>query len=100
MSNLLKNLLFALGLAVLLWAGYVFFMRDSETSGVGAEVQVGVSENVVREAQEFKNRLAELETMKIDSTVMSDVRFVSLVNFRQAIPDEPMGRSNPFAPLE
>lgn len=100
MSNLFKNLLFVLGLAVLLWLGYWFFLSKSETNVDSLGSGAGMSADAVRKAQEFKARLVELEGMKIDSTILSDIRFVSLVNFRQPIPEEPFGRSNPFAPLE
>lgn len=100
MSNLLKNLLFALGLAVILWLGYMFFIRNA--GGDDAVINEGavVSPEVRQKAERFKSLLAEIERMQVDAGILTDLRFVSLVNFRQSIEDEPFGRSNPFAPLE
>lgn len=100
MSNLIKNLLFALALAVFLWLGYWFFMRNTEENLTTISITEGSSQDVTLKAQEFKTRLAELKSMEIDSKILSDMRFVSLKSFRQPIPEEPTGRSNPFAPLE
>ncbi len=99
MSNLLKNLLFALGLSVLLWLGYVLFVKDTDEFADG-EAGVVVSPEAQLEAQEFVARLNELKDMDIDSGVTSEEKFKSLEDFRVTIEDEPKGRRNPFAPVE
>ncbi len=99
MSNLLKNLLFALGLALLLWLGYVLFLRDTEEALITATGE-GMSAEAAVKTQEFIVRLNELDRMRLDTSVITDSRFMSLANFRQPITDEPSGRNNPFAPLQ
>ena len=43
--------------------------------------------------------LLNLRSLKLDPAVFSDPSFRSLVNFGIEIPVEPIGRTNPFAPL-
>lgn len=97
MSGLLKNLLIAFGIAVLLWVGYmVFIQRDDQlvTSSDPASSQAAL------ESQEFLRLLQLLESVRVDGAIFSDQRFRSLIDLRQEIPGEPVGRENPFAPLE
>jgi hypothetical protein len=96
MSNLLKNLLFALGLAALLLLGYVAFLRDSEsvTSESGA-----ASQEVERETQKLLAKTQLLNSFEIDGSFFSDQKFLSLVDNRIELIPETVGRENPFAPL-
>lgn len=50
------------------------------------------------ETQEFLLRLQKLQSITTDTALFSDPRFISLEDRRQAIPDEPTGRTNPFLP--
>ena len=43
--------------------------------------------------------LSNLKAVTLDPSLFSDPVFVSLVDFGVTIPPEPVGRSNPFAPL-
>ncbi len=94
MSNLLKNLLIALALAVILFLGYTLFIRDdgSETSTFSQEVEL--------ESQSLLATLGELESLDVEGGVFNDPLFRSLKDFRTNLGSEPSGRSNPFAPLE
>lgn len=97
MSNLLKNLLIALGLAILLFAGYVLFFRD-DGSSAGIQVQGTFSEEAARETQNLLATSNELKLLDIDGRIFSDPLFVSLRDFRVDLGTEPSGRSNPFSP--
>lgn len=94
MSNLLKNLLFALGLAALLLLGYMAFMRDSDTSETGVE-----SQEIERDTQELLAKTQLLNSFQIDGSFFSDQKFLSLVDYRIELIQETIGRENPFAPL-
>jgi hypothetical protein len=97
MSSLLKNILFALALAVILWLGYkIFFVADDEaSSALDAEVITEASQNT----QAFLHTLQQLREIKLNGQLFDDARFQTLVDYRQAIVDEPVGRPNPFAPI-
>ena len=97
MSPLIKNLFFALGLAVLLYLGYtVFFAGDggdpfTETeNGGGATIAT----------QEFLIKLRRIQDIQIDTTFFNDHRFKALEDFQITIEPEETGRPNPFEPVE
>lgn len=95
MSPLLKNLLIALVGAVVIWFGYQFFFAGDDALTVdGGEFNTQAS----RDTQEFLKRLQQLRAMKLDTSLFSDGRFRTLVDHRREVLDEPVGRSNPFAP--
>ena len=98
MSSLLKNLLFALGLALIVWLGYALFIQNDEDSLTSSED--GISSQATLETQEFLIRLNELKVIEIEGAVFSDRRFSSLTDFRLPLRPEPTGRENPFAPIE
>lgn len=96
MSPLLKNLLIALGLAVLVWLGYILFVKGSDDLVTSTN---GIENDAVRDGQELLVLLQQVRSVNLKGEVLEDARFQSLVDFRQDIVDEPKGRTNPFAPL-
>lgn len=97
MSSLLKNILLALGLALILWLGYrIFFATDDAAL---TENNSLIASEAARDTQEFLTRLQQLRNIKLDATIFADDRFRSFVDHRQEIVDEPVGRTNPFAPI-
>jgi hypothetical protein len=98
MSNLLKNLLIALGLAVILFVGYVVFMRDTGESTT-LDVQ-SFSPEAQLETQELLATLNELKSFNVEGSIFNDPLFRSLRDLRVDPGTEPEGRSNPFAPAQ
>jgi hypothetical protein len=98
MSNLLKNLLIVLGLALALFAAYLFFMRGSEDDSL----LMGTSGSVEAEiaTQQLLADLNELKALKISGDIFSDPLFLSLKDFRTDLGEEATGRSNPFEPVQ
>ncbi len=95
MSPLIKNLLFALVLAVIVWVGYMVFMRESD------DIVTGTTMNeATRDSSEFLIRLRQLESIELRGDILEDARFKSLVNYTQDVLDEPVGRKNPFLPID
>jgi len=96
MSSLLRNILFACGLALILWFGYQY-LKDSADL-----VRVEGVENtkVAREAQELLAKLRQVQAITISGALFEDPKFISLVDFRKQIVDEPIGRENPFLPIK
>ena len=95
MSTLLKNLLFALGLALILWLGYVVFIREDD----GDIVESVELSQAQRDTQDFLVKLQQLRELNFGDRIFKDPRFQSLVDFRQDIEPEPVGRDNPFLPI-
>ncbi len=97
MSNLLKNLLFALGLAVILWLGYSLFLKEEDS--LITESNDRVENKSSAEVQEFLIRLKQIKEVKIETTLFEDERFLALFNFRQDLGEIESGRQNPFASI-
>ncbi len=98
MSNLLKNLLIALGLAILLFVGYTLFFKQDE-SLTGVETTGTFSAEAALETQKLLATTNELKLLNIDGSIFSDPLFASLRDFRVDLGTEPSGRPNPFSPL-
>ena len=50
--------------------------------------------------QELVETLLALRSVKLDGTIFSEPAFTQLQDYSQPIRQEPIGRENPFAPLE
>lgn len=98
MSGLIKNLLFALGLALILWLGYaVFFADDEEDLAVE---NTSLTSAAARDTQDFLVLFNQLKEIELEQTLFNDPAFNSLIDYRQPIESEPVGRVNPFEPVE
>ncbi len=98
MSNLLKNLLVTLGIAVLVLVGYMIFTKtDTTAPSVPGST---TTEQAALESQALLMSLQKLQSYNVEGKIFSDARFASLVDFRVELVDEPFGRPNPFAPIE
>lgn len=98
MSGLLKNLFFALGLALILWLGYVVFFAESDEN---LEVENAAQRSeAARDTQDFLVLINQLEEIDFETTLFGDPVFDSLIDYRKQIESEPVGRANPFAPVE
>jgi threonine/homoserine/homoserine lactone efflux protein len=98
MSSLVKNLLFALGLAILLWLGYALFLKGDSSLVTSSNSQV--QSQAALAGQDFLNKLQQIRKFDIKGSLFNDSRFTSLVDTRQDIGSEPAGRTNPFAPVQ
>jgi hypothetical protein len=99
MSNLLKNLLIALGLAIILFVGYVVFIKGDSNDGMGS-ITESLSPEAELATQELLATLNEIKSLNVEGRIFSDPLFLSLRDFRTELGTEPNGRSNPFAPIQ
>ncbi|MEK7185649.1 MAG: hypothetical protein AAB726_03435 [Patescibacteria group bacterium] len=95
-----KNIALIVGLVVVAVAGYFTFTRSpapdaavSTTSGESSVAAAAVGQELVIEL----NRLKALRN--INTEILSEPAFESLVDYTQPIPTQPLGRLNPFAPI-
>lgn len=95
MSPLLKNLGIAVVLALVLFLGYLVFFGEDEAA---VSDDAGLSA-AVRDGQEFLMRVRQLDQITLDGSVLSDLRFESLVDFTVQPKPEDVGRDNPFLPI-
>jgi len=96
MQSLLKNLAFAFSLALLVWLGYLVFVKEDVDA-----VSSSVASDAAIESAQFIAKLDELKEIRLseNSQVLSDTRFLSLIDQRQPIEPKPYGRKNPFVSL-
>lgn len=97
MGSLIKNILFAVVIAAVLWVSYQIFFVNDEAAITADTVQVQTQAAI--ETQAFLIRLQQLQNIELDNGLFSDARFRSLADHRQSMVDEPAGRPNPFAPI-
>ncbi len=103
----IKNILILVGIGVVLFLIYIYFIKSSPDTGalVSAGV-VPVTSNVVDSgadssvARDFLTLLLSVKNIKLNDTVFSDNAFKSLRDSSITLsPDGSEGRPNPFAPL-
>jgi len=99
MSNLLKNLLIALGLAILLFGGYMLFFRGDESLTTINDAGT-FSQDAELKTQQLLATLNELKSFNVEGRIFSDPIFASFRDFRIDLGTEPSGRPNPFTPIQ
>lgn len=97
MDYIKKNKIFAAGGAVLLFAivYYMFF-----TGGSAPAPSVTSTSASTPVSQKLVVMLTSLNTIQLNSSVFKDPVFQSLADFGVVIPQQQVGRRNPFAPLQ
>lgn len=88
------GVLIILGLLVLGAAGYLLFGTDAPGSGVTAGAPPATEAE-----QTFLALTSRIDPVALDTSVLSDPRFLMLEDLRTAILPETSGRLDPFAPL-
>lgn len=92
MTSRAQNLLMILGLVLVAGLGYYVYSQRAALS-----LNTGTVDNELAvTTNEFVQRLAELSNIKYDTTIFSDPRFRSLVDFSEPINPQPVGSPNPF----
>lgn len=80
---------------IVLTGGYFAY-----NSGTSDELLSSTSQTSTAEvSKELLATLGNLKSLSLDVSIFTDTAFMSLVDFGVAIPLEPVGRDNPFAPL-
>lgn len=94
-NKMLAGILIA---AVLLVGGYFAFF-----SGAGSSALLSSSSGTAATSQVSKELLVTIGNLKgisLDNKLFVDEAFTSLVDFHVDIPLQPVGRDNPFQPLD
>lgn len=98
MGGILKNGLTLLGLGIIAALGYyLWVIQSDEATSLDSNTEIGEARLA---SEQF---LREIETMKglqLSKALFSDQRFRSFVDFTLPVPEQPVGRTNPFAPVE
>lgn len=91
-----KNIL-TIGVVLLAaFVAYSVFLKP-DTSAPLTATAINATQSAVD--QELITLLSQLRSISLDVAIFSDEQFHSLKDFSQEIVPEPVGRTNPFAPL-
>jgi hypothetical protein len=82
-------------LVIAAFAVYSYFFASAPQQSLTA---TAVTSNAAVD-QDLITLLTTLKSIKLDASIFSDPAFQSLQDFSQALVPEPVGRTNPFAPL-
>lgn len=88
----------AVGVVVLLAAGYMLFFK-SDTSAVDAGIPSSPAQAAFVSLTEQLKPVGGDGKLGFNTSVLSDPRFLALVDIHTAILPEASGRKDPFAPL-
>jgi len=97
MSSLIKNIIIFLGLILTFVTGYYLFVINKDTTL--AVTDSLLANQVDIETQSFLSRLEELKTIDLSKDILRDPRMTGLVDSSTQINPLPVGRDNPFAPV-
>lgn len=94
MQFLKDNMLAFVGIVIALGAVFVYYTYFADGSGAAFSSTGGNSVSPV--SQELLVSLQNLHTIKLDETIFTNSKFLSLTNFGVTIPPQEAGRRNPF----
>ncbi len=97
MPKISKNIMLLIALVVVAIAGYFIFAGGDEAPPSLVEVQTGASGDIGQEIVIELNRLKALQNINTD--IFRNPAFASLIDRTQVVVPQPIGRSNPFAPI-
>ncbi len=98
MSTKIKQIIIAVVVIVIAFFAFKFFFGSNATSGDTSLVQQGQTKTFI-DGQATLNLLKKLNAVELDSPVLTNKVFLSLVSFEQPIPEQVISRNNPFAPI-
>lgn len=96
-NTLIKNITVALVILTMAFLGYYLFtMRDEITLSGGT----ATGQNLFSDVQKYAERRQVLDQIRLDTSLFSDERFLSLKGYTATTPVYQEGRQNPFAIAE
>jgi hypothetical protein len=81
-----------IGVVLLAGAGYLLFLQPPSADTLTASEPTSPAETT------FVNLASQLEPLGFDTSILTDPRFMALVDIHTAILPEAVGRRDPFAP--
>jgi hypothetical protein len=91
-----KSIIIVLVILIIATVAYTVIIGEKDDSLLVSESSVDISS---ASQGDLLALLLEIRTIKLDESILSDEAFRSLKDFGQEIVPEPVGRENPFAPV-
>ena len=100
MMNLFTKYKNIITILVVLVIGFFVYSAFFKPAGGDALIAQDISPAQTAVEQELIALLLELRSIRLDLSVFDDPEFQSLTDFSQDLIPEPVGRPNPFVPLQ
>ncbi len=97
MSNV-KNIIIIL-IVIAVVGGGVYWYRQNYAVKSDTNVAVSVT-STPKVGQKTLTLLGQVKALNLDTSIFNDQAFISLQEYNKIIPEQPVGRINPFAPLK
>lgn len=99
MSSIIQNLLIVVGLLIVLALG-VYLWAEQSGQSLSLSFSSQAPTKITVQSQQFLEQFRELEAVTLDTAAVFDsTHFKSLTNFSRPVTPQPVGRTNPFAPV-
>ena len=95
MSSVTKNIVIILGVLTVDFAGYYFSAQKASIDTTADDFSL---QQMLASTEVFIIRSQELDQMNFDLSVFEDPRFRTLRSFSSPVQEQPVGRTDPFAP--
>jgi hypothetical protein len=92
MTSKLQNAFVLIGIIGIAAIGYYLYTQNGDISLNNAEVD----NQAAAETAVFLQKLNELKRIQLEGSIISDERFISLIDSSKPVVPVPVGRSNPF----
>lgn len=99
MTPKLKKIIIILILAIVLFVVYAVFIKKDPTSQSLVTTGSTASADAQVLGTQISQALLKIEQIKLDRAIFTSDIYKTLVDRSEPITDEPIGRSNPFAPI-
>ena len=96
MKGLIKIFIIILVTALVGFGGYSYLQRGVPSGGDSGK---GEAFTASVDGGSTLNLFGRLQSIELDTSFYSNASFVSLYDWGKAIEPEPVGRANPFAPI-
>ncbi len=100
MTSFFKKYQSIITVAVVVFIAFVIYTVFFTSNDDGASLTVSEGEVASPAEEELVQLLLQLRSITLDTALLEDGNFQSLQDFSQVIVEEPIGRTNPFAPLD
>lgn len=98
MTPKLKKIILTIIILAILFVVYAVFFKKDPTAEALLNTGAGSPEAQAIGSQ-ISQALLRIEQIKLDKSIFNNVLYKALVDRSEPISDEPIGRSNPFAPI-
>jgi hypothetical protein len=98
MTKITKQIILTLVVIIAIFIGYKMIFLNSESDDTTLVAEPAPNAQFI-DGQIILTLLDNLEKVTLDESIFSDKVFVSLVSFERPIPNQLIGRDNPFLPI-